>query len=143
MESLSNPARTAILPAIIKKDTYLSASSYLTSSTTFGDLLGIGLAGVFISVFGTWFALLLDGLTFFISAILIFSLKFSEKENITSKGISFKNFTVMIKEGFLYLKKNKLLISILLLAAFVNFSFIPYNVLRPVYAEEVLHMGVE
>ncbi|GAA0176638.1 MFS transporter [Clostridium sediminicola] len=143
MESFANPARTAILPLIIEEDHYVTCSSYLTSSTTLGELVGIGLVGVIISSFGVWFALLIDGFTFFLSAIITLSICFKEKSSIVNKTISFENFINMIKEGFLYVGKNKLLVNILLLAGFINFSFVPYNVLMPVYVKEVLNTGVE
>ncbi|MBU1019929.1 MAG: MFS transporter, partial [Firmicutes bacterium] len=42
-----------------------------------------------------------------------------------------------------YVKSKKILLAFLLLAAYINFAMVPFNVLRPVYVVEVLNLGVE
>lgn len=38
---------------------------------------------------------------------------------------------------------GQLLLSIVFLGSFLNFSFVPFNVLRPVYVDEILKTDVE
>lgn len=142
-ESFANPARGSMLPSIIKKDEYVKGSAYLTTSTTLGELIGVSVAGILIATIGAWGAILVDGITFFLSAVIILIIKYKDRnesqEKFSAKNIS-KSF-VLIKGGFKYVVKSRILFSLVLLSAFINFSFVPFNVLRPVYVDEILHMG--
>lgn len=46
-----------------------------------------------------------------------------------------------IKQGLHYLRSNKLILTIIFTAAYVNFCLSPYNVLNAVYVNEILQSG--
>jgi hypothetical protein len=75
--------------------------------------------------------------------LIIVSIDYKDKSKTVAKKPKVKEYFLLIGEGFSYLKTKKILIYLLLLASFLNFAMVPYNVLRPVYVTEVLHMGVE
>lgn len=143
-ESFSDPARNSILPLVIEEKEYISGSSYLTSATNLGNLIGIGLAAPVIALLGVKGALFIDSMTFFISGFLILTLKIQKglaKEDRSQ--VEIKKFLGMIGEGFSYVWHDKVLLPIILLCTFLNFSFVPFNVLNPVFAREVLKSGAE
>lgn len=143
-EAFATPSRTSMVQEILKEDEYVSGSSYLSSASTFGELVGISLAGVFIAVIGIWGAILIDGITFFVSAIMVKCIHIKEIKALKDGDkVNIRNFLGMIKDGFLYVKSQKTILSIILLGAFLNFSFVPFNVLRPVYVDVVLNSGAE
>ena len=118
-ESFANPSRSSLLPSILPEDQYTSGSSYLTSASTFGDLIGVGLAGVIIAIVGAWGAILIDGITFFIAAAIMSLLKIKETSSRKQgERTTLGTFVNMIKEGFDYIKNKKLLLSIVFLGAF-------------------------
>ncbi len=141
-ESVANPSRTGLIQTILEPDQYTKGNSYISSASSFGSLIGLGVAGILIGVIGIEGAILVDALTFFISSLLIMSMKVKYNKRPIEKQ-SFSMYFKMIKEGFLYLKGKRLLISLLILSAVISFMYVPFNVLQPVYVDSVMNMGVE
>lgn len=142
-ESVAEPSRGGMFQSLLESDDYVKGSGYLSSASNLGGLIGLGIVGILISTIGIGGAIMIDAITFFISGILISVISFVDKRTAQSEEHSVKTYFKLIGEGLTYLKGKKLLVSMLLLGAFINFSFVPYNVLRPVYVSEVLDMGVE
>lgn len=142
-ESVANPARGSMLQALVNDDEYVKANGYLSSASNLGGLIGISLAAVFIGLLGIWGAILIDGITFFVSAIIIFIIHYTYEPPTNGSKQKIKDFFVMIKEGFVYIGGKKFIIGLMILGAFINFAFVPVNVLQPVYVTEVLNLGVE
>jgi DHA3 family macrolide efflux protein-like MFS transporter len=142
-ESFADPARGGLLPNLIEEDDYMKGSSWLGTASQFGGLIGLSVAGVLIAFIGIWGTILVDGFTFLLSALLIFLIKFEDRREEVTQKPKIKDYFVLIGEGLTYLKSKKILVILLLLAAYLNFSLVPLNVLRPVYVVEVLQIGVE
>ncbi len=142
-ESFANPARGGILPSIIKQEDYVKGSSWLGTSSQFGSLIGLTVAGILIALIGVWGTILVDGFTFLFSGLLISRITFKDRREEVVQKPKVKDYFKLIGEGFKYLKTKKILIALLILAAYLNFSIVPFNVLRPVYVVEVLNLGVE
>lgn len=144
-ESFANPARRSMLPSIIEEDDYMKGTSWRGTASDIGSLVGLSLAGILIAVIGIWGAILIDAITFFVSAIFIFSMNYVDKrsDELSDKKHSLKDFFILIKQGFAYLMNKKIVFALVLLTAFINFVFVPYNVLGPIYVVEVLGLGVE
>lgn len=140
-ESLADPARSTLLPLIVKEDEYVSANGYLSTASTLGNLIGIGLAGAVIGLLGIWVAILIDGITFFVSGVLILSMKVKEVSNQKLQLSQINDYMGMITEGFKYIKNDRLILSFVLFGAILNFSFVPFNVLNPVYVDQVMKTG--
>jgi DHA3 family macrolide efflux protein-like MFS transporter len=141
-ESVASPSRTGLIQAILKSDEYTKGNSYISSGSSFGSLVGLGIAGIIIGIVGIEGAIMIDAITFFVSALLIrlMNIKYiKQKKEKQSIGLYFK----MIKEGFLYLKGRRLLVSLLFLSAIISFMYVPFNVLQPVYVDTVMKLGVE
>lgn len=142
LESVANPSRTGLIQVILEPGDYTKGNSYISSGSSFGSLLGLGIAGIIIGIIGIEGAILIDAATFFVSALLIRLMKINyikEKNDKQSIGLYFK----MIKDGFIYLKGKKLLVSLLILSAIISFMYVPFNVLQPVYVDTVMKLGVE
>ncbi|XMB73079.1 MFS transporter [Mycoplasmatota bacterium WC30] len=142
-ESFANPARKSMLPSIIEEKDYLKGSSWLGTSSNVGEVIGLAVAGILIATVGIWGTILIDALTFMISALLIIFMRFKDKRIEVKIKPKVRDYFTLIGQGIGYLKKKKILLSFLVLAAFVNFSLVPLNVLKPVYVVEVLNLGVE
>lgn len=139
-ESFASPARSGMLRSLIQDSELIKANSYLQSALSFGSLVGLGIAGALIGVIGISGAIIVDALTFFFSAILIYAISYHEENGIEKQSI--KGYFGMIGDGFRFLKGKKLLISLLVLGAFINMTFTPFNILQPVYVTEVMNTGV-
>jgi len=143
-ESFSDPSRGSMLQSLIEPDDFVKGSSYLQTGSTLGSLVGLSMSGFLIASIGISGTIMVDAVTFLLSGIVILSIKFvDKKEKVETEESSKIQFFTLVKEGVMYLKDKKFLVSVLVLSAFINFSFVPYNVLRPVFVVEVLKLGVE
>jgi MFS family permease len=132
------PARQAFVIEMVEKSEDLGNAIALNSSMVNGArLLGPSIAGVLIASTGEGLCFLLNGLSyiFVIASLLLMKIK--------PRTIVAKNAKVLkaLKEGFSYTFGFAPLKSIILLLGLVSLMGMPYAVLMPVFAKEILHGG--
>lgn len=84
--------------------------SFNQTLTRISEIIGNALASMVIGLFGVFIAIMVDAITFFLSALILMTLKVKE-QNVQNNNHYLEN----LKEGFDYLKTSKLfqLISIM------------------------------
>lgn len=137
-ESFAKPSKTALIPNILPEELFLTASSFSSSLSSFAEIIGAGLAGFIIVLVGFSGAIFIDGLTFFISAIIIFSLKIKEHEPV-KKSLGVKSYITDLLEGLNTIKNMPVILIVVLLFGFINFFLAPINILLPAYATDILY----
>ena len=137
LETLGAPAFISILPKVLPKELFLKGNSFSTSAYKFAELVGLGIAGAIIALLGIGGAILIDGGTFFIAAVIILFLKLKHEDNHVSE-ISIKSYFKDLGEGFLFIKKSYVIKTTIILFAITNFCLAPINVLMPAYVEDIL-----
>ena len=132
------PARQALVKDLVEKKEDLGNAIALNSSmVNAARLVGPSIAGVLIASVGEGVCFLLNGLTyiFVIVSLLFMKLKPWKRVNIQS------NIFTDLKEGFSYTFGFAPIRSIILLLALISLMGMPYAVLMPVFAKEILHGG--
>lgn len=85
------PARTALLPTLLKKDELLPANALAQLTQTLSYVAGAAVAGVLVGAFGTTApSFIVDSLTFFASAVFIARISISgkiERDSLASSAI--------------------------------------------------------
>lgn len=142
IETFSNPARTSILPLLLPKELFLPADSFSGSIISIAELIGMGAAGIIIAIMGISGAIFIDGVTFFISSLIITFIKVRGDVTSPVKLTKIK-YIEGFKSGIAFLKKETLILITVLLAAFTNFCFTPFIVLKPAYVNDILKSGPE
>jgi len=138
IKALDIPARQAFLPEIVVNREDLPNAIALNSSTiNAARLVGPSIAGVLIATTGEGICFLLDGISYIaaIAALLAMKVKPSEPKRERQHVLR------ELKEGLIYTFGFAPIRSILLLLALVSLVGIPYTVLMPVFAMEILHGG--
>ncbi|MCO4655191.1 ABC transporter membrane-spanning permease-macrolide efflux [Streptococcus infantarius subsp. infantarius] len=129
--SFSAPAYKAFTKEIVNKKNITKLNSYLEISSTIIKLT-IPLVAVFLYKWiGVHGVLLLDGLTFIISSILLFLVVPIEAKFESKEEISFKLIFKDLFSGIKYLLKHRKILLIILLSSVVNFFLAAYNLLLP------------
>lgn len=132
------PVRHSFVIEIVEKKEDLSNAIALNSSmVTCARLLGPSIAGILIATAGEGICFLLNGLSYF---FVIFSLLQMKVKLPAKKAIKPEVFKEL-KAGFKYTFGSIPMKSIILLVALVSLLGVPYVVLMPVIAKEVLHGG--
>lgn len=132
------PARQSFMVEMVEKKEDLGNAIALNSTMVNGArLLGPSIAGVLISVAGEGACFLINGLSYILVILSLFNMKIVPKE----RKLKSSKVVTELKEGFKYTFGFKPIRFIILLLALVSLMGMPYSVLMPVYAKEILHGG--
>jgi MFS family permease len=132
------PARQSFVVEMVEKKEDLGNAIALNSSMVNGArLLGPSIAGMLIAFTGEGICFLLNGLSYL---FVIVSLLFMK---VAPRKINNKNTSVLteLKEGFNYAIGFAPIKYIILLLGLVSLMGMPYTILMPVFAKEILHGG--
>ena len=141
LEALRVPAGLAIVPSLLDKDKYTLGLALNSTLSRVCEVVGLALAGSIIALLGSHGALIIDAVTFGLSALIIAFIKVKEvvKEKLSEKRVQavWRDLTA----GFRYVFHEKLLLAIIIMGMFMNFSMVPLNVLGTAYVVADLNAG--
>lgn len=135
-----SPAKMSIIPSIFSKEDILPATSLSESIESATEIIGYTLAGMITLMMTIEYVFFWDALSFFISAVSIFAMRFrddndpADREASESKPQIFRE----IREGLSYVHRNKALAKTLLTYCIVLLLFSGFNPLVFVYALKTL-----
>jgi len=132
------PARQAFVVEMIDDRADLSNAIALNSSIVNGSrLIGPAIAGVVIAAVGEGYCFLIDGLSYIavIGSLLAMRISFVE----TRSGQ--KNILQELRDGWTYIVEFRPIRSILIVLALSSLVGMPFTVLLPIMAGNVLHGG--
>ncbi len=137
--AIDTPARQSFLVVMVE-DRQDLANAIALNSTLFNmaRLIGPAIAGLTIAWVGEGVCFLLNGFSFLAVIVALLLMKIP-KEGIIQKPqeSGLRN----LKDGILYIWRFRPILSILLLIAVMSFCGIPYSVLMPIFATEILKGG--
>lgn len=142
LESFASPAERSLLPFLLPKNMFLSASSLSTSATTLSQLIGFAAAGLIIAYSGIAGAIFLDGLTFFAACLFISFIRLNGSSSV-KEVLTPSSYVKDLKEGFTFVRKHTLILLTIFLMAVTNFCLAPFNVLEPAFVKDILKSGPE
>jgi MFS family permease len=132
------PARQAFVIEMIEQRGDLSNAIALNSSMVNGArLIGPAIAGMVIAAVGEGYCFLIDGISYI---AVIISLLAMRLDRIESHRVD-KRVIEELAEGWRYITGSLPIRSILLMLALVSLIGMPYTVLMPIMAGNVLHGG--
>lgn len=132
------PVRHSFVVEMVEKKEDLSNAIALNSSmVTCARLLGPSIAGILIAAVGEGYCFLINGLSFFFVIYSLVQMKVKLPAKKSVRPAVFKE----LKAGFKYTFGFMPMKAIILLVALVSLLGVPYVVLMPVMAKEVLHGG--
>ena len=129
----------SIVPKTIPSEKLDHAMAFASSGCKIAELLGLAIAPLIISLIGLGGAIIIDAITFMICGILIICLKI--KNTVSDEKITIKGSLIDLKEGFTFIKKDGLIVTIVLFTAIINALIVPINSLQAPYVEKVLGTG--
>jgi MFS family permease len=117
--SIFEPARSAILPNIVSGDEILPANALSASTWAFALAMGAALGGTVTALLGRNFAFVVDSLSFFLSAFLIFRIRVLESHAapIQKLAESVSEAMASVREGVAYLRENGKVLTLVLAKA--------------------------
>src|ERR1700691_3885677 len=132
------PARQSFLVQMVDDRQDLGNAIAINSSmVNMARLVGPSLAGLVIAGFGEGYCFLIDGISYFavIASLLLMTV------NVVPVKQAASSMVEQLKEGWTYVSGFMPVRTILLLFALVSLMGMPYTVLMPIFAANVLHGG--
>jgi MFS family permease len=138
VNAFDTPARQAFVVQMVEDREDLPNAIALNSSMVNGArLIGPSVAGALIAAVGEGWCFTVDAVSYLAVIASLLAMRLTAKPARTSKA----KVGTELREGLRYVATNVPLRSILLLLAFVSLTGIPYMVLMPIFAVQVLHGG--
>ncbi len=133
------PARQAFVVEMVEDRHDLANAIALNSSmVNMARLIGPSLAGVVIAAVGEGYCFLIDGFSYV--AVIASLVMMHVAYTATRKRESASTFEEL-REGWVYVSRSSAIRSLLLLLALVSLVGMPYTVLMPIFAAQILHGG--
>lgn len=139
---LFGPAQQAALPGILpdKERQLPVANGLLSATSSLIQLLGYGLGGAIVGLLGMNQAILLDALSFFLSACAFVFIAIPAMQSKGTKGA--KGFLIDSLAGLRFIWKKRGLRTLIIFGALVNLFGAPMQIFTSIFSKEVLHAGV-
>jgi MFS family permease len=138
--AVDSPARQAFVPEIIERKEDLGNAIALNSSIFNGArLVGPAIAGLLIASVGAGVCFLIDGLSYIAVIAGLLAMKLKPREIATQTT----NVWQRLIEGFSYAFGFPPIRAILLLLALFSFMGMPYTILIPIFAKNILQGSAE
>ncbi len=112
-----SPAKMSLIPDLVEGDNLLMANSLVSTTGMLAFVLGCAGGGFLIESFGPRNGFIIDGITFFISGLFVFSIDFPRRLKVDGKtllkagrewaGPIRQSVGAELKEGFRYLIRHK------------------------------------
>jgi len=142
-ESYRIPSSLSIIPLVLKKQDYDFGLSLNQSASRIFELIGLGCAGAIIGFLGSGGAIIVDAITFLISAMLFCLLKLpADKKDENHANINIKNYCADLYGGIQYFKNNHMVFIICIIGFLLNITAVPLEKLQAAYVNECLNLGV-
>ncbi len=119
LKVFSDVSFTSYLPALVGRENLLEGNSKLQSTASLAQVLGPGLAGVLVGVFGAAYAIFIDALSFLVSALFLRQIRAPEAKPDVTVGRP-PVFT-SIRQGFALAVGNPVLRAMFFSAAMTAF----------------------
>ena len=133
------PGRQAFLVQMVEDRKDLGNAIAINSSmVNLARLVGPSLAGLVIAAFGEGYCFAIDGVSYF---AVIASLALMQIKPLPARDAASSSMWAQLKEGWTYVSGFAPVRTILLLFALVSLMGMPYVVLMPIFASQVLHGG--
>ena len=134
--SFDNPTRQAMVPDIVGKEHIANAVALNSAAFNGTGVLGPSLAGAALGVVGVAACFYINAVSF-IAVIIALFLMSPVPNQIRSKRSMWQN----LREGFGYVRGNRLVGALLIQIALIGLLGRPYTQLMPAMQQDVLHVG--
>ena len=137
INALDIPTRQSFVSDMVAKEDLLNAIALNSSMFNGARIVGPAIAGILVAAVGEGWCFLGNGVSYIAVIVGIYLMKIEKKELAPSNASAFEK----IKEGFVFVKQTTPIRSLLLLLGLISLMGMPYAVLMPIFADQILQGG--
>jgi DHA3 family macrolide efflux protein-like MFS transporter len=134
-------AANATIPLVVARDDLGPANSLMTFSSSFNQVVGLAVGGVVVALFGVTLPIEYDSLSFFAAALILVGVAAAFGQPSVADASKPPRFSEEFAEGIRFIRENRFLVELIVLAAFLNFFGNAVGALFAPYSKLVLHGG--
>lgn len=131
-----NPAATAMVPALVNKEQVQQGISLQTMVMFVAQFAGAALGGVLVALTGVFWAIMINALSFLLSAVSELFIRYTHQRESTEGGHFNK-----LREGFHYVKERPVILRQFILFSLLNLFAVPMTVFIPILVDDYLGLG--
>ncbi len=133
------PARQAFLMDMVGREDLMNAIALNSSMFNGARILGPAVAGIVVAWVGEGWCFFANAVSYIAVIVGLLMMKITHPLNLATQGSPIEH----ILEGFRFVIRAAPIRAILLLLGLVSLVGMPYSVLMPVFAREILHGGAK
>ncbi len=133
--SIEAPARQAFVNELVARDELINAIALNSTMFNTATAIGPAIAGITYALFGPAWCFTINGISFLAVIGNLLQMKLPKVVKVKSEKSIFKD----IKEGFAYLKSQKIIVVIILVVVNLNVFGMSMVTLFPAWAVNILH----
>ena len=139
LSAVFEPGRNALLPTLLPREGLVLANTL--GSVTWSSMLATGaiVGGVVAAQFGTSIALVIDSLTFVVSALMIMSIRTDTRSSVRNRKVTEAEDNRGLREGLRYVRRSPATLAVLLVKAGINLGSV--DAVMIIYASQLFNMG--
>jgi MFS family permease len=131
------PARQSFLVELVGKRDLMNAISLNSTMVNGARIVGPAVAGLIVAWLGEGLCFLINGLSYLVVIVGLLAIRVSNGQRARPDGSALSSLI----EGFDYVRRNRAVRAVLLLVALVSVCGLPYIVLMPIFADDVVGGG--
>jgi MFS family permease len=131
------PARQAFLIDMVGREDLMNAIALNSSMFNGARIIGPAVAGILVASIGEGWCFFANAVSYIAVIVGLLLMRIVRPAKLATQGSPLEN----IIEGFAYARNTGPIRAILLLLGLVSFVGMPYAVLMPVFADQILHGG--
>ncbi|HJY86090.1 MAG TPA: MFS transporter [Candidatus Acidoferrales bacterium] len=139
VNSFDIPARQAFLVDMVGKEDLMNAIALNSSMFNGARVIGPAVAGLLVASIGEGWCFFANGISYIavIAGLLAMKLDRPPEVDLTSSPLEH------ILEGFRFVRNTAPILALLLLVGMMSLLALPYTVLMPIFADQILHGGAK
>jgi MFS family permease len=131
------PARQAFIVELVGKDDLMNAIALNSSLFNGARVLGPAFAGMLIAGLGEGWCFFSNAVSYIAVIIGLLLMKLKSRPSAARGSSAISN----VLEGLLYVRRTRSVRALLMLVALISIAGMPYSILMPIFAEEILSGG--
>jgi len=139
LAAFNNPARQTYVPDLVGREDLINAMSLTSGIMNMTRIVGPALAGILIGLFGVGLLYYVKFGAYCLFVVILFMIPVAGNPSKSMKRSPIEDAL----EGLRYLRKDRTLLSVMILALVPVIFGMPYVNFLPVFQEEVFHVGPE
>ncbi|MGQ0696565.1 MAG: MFS transporter [Nitrospiraceae bacterium] len=140
--AMFNPALTSSVPLIVPRAQFTAANALIQSTTSLGIILGPGVSGMGIALFGSQEVLCLNAVTYLVSALCLAMVRLRTLHTPGEQETTGRSVLSDLMEGLVFVVVKQPVISLLVATAgCYGFGASALTTLFPVFARKMLGLG--